>query len=145
MHNHNQPPPRLHPPLPRNEAEVITAPYLEMVDVCLEKFSSRPPTFYNKERHMVSTRIIECVLLPLAIMSFVALCLVRMFYLPHWLGIRVAPWADIIILQPMACSFPLIPVSLPFLWTFLQCIGNSRLWKGLQVWGFDEVDCESYF
>jgi len=126
--------------LGKNEAEVISAPYLEMVDISLNRLlTSRPSTFYNKERHTVVTRIIECILLPLAIMGFVALCLVRMFYLPHWLGIRVARWADIIILQPMASTFPLIPVALPFLWSFLHCIGNARLWKGLQFWGFEMV------
>lgn len=82
-------PPRLHPPLSEREAIVTAAPYLEMVDLCLDIYLHRPPSFYNKERHTVVARIVECVLLPLAIMTFVALCLVRMFYLPHWLGIRV--------------------------------------------------------
>ncbi|OXA57950.1 hypothetical protein Fcan01_07407 [Folsomia candida] len=129
-------PPRLHPPLSEREAIVTAAPYLEMVDLCLDIYLHRPPSFYNKERHTVVARIVECVLLPLAIMTFVALCLVRMFYLPHWLGIRVARWADIILLQPMASTFPLIPIALPTLWTLLQCIGNAKLWKGLRIWGF---------
>lgn len=126
------PPPRLHNPFPKPLAVVTTSPYIDMVELSLKHFLSRPPTFYNKERHTIVTRIIECIVLPLGIMSFVALCLVRMFYLPHWLAIRVAPWADIILLQPMANTFPLIPVALPFLWLFLSCVGNAKLWEVLE-------------
>jgi hypothetical protein len=108
--NSCQTPPRLHAPHPQREALVTLAPYLDMVDMCLDNYLIRPPSFYNKERHTVVARIVECILLPLAVMTFVALCLVRMFYLPHWLGIRIAPWADIILLQPMASTFGLIPV-----------------------------------
>ncbi|ODN05210.1 hypothetical protein Ocin01_01491 [Orchesella cincta] len=128
------PPPRLHNAFPKSLAVVTTAPYIDMVDLSLKHFLRRPPTFYNKERHTIVTRIIECIVLPLGIMSFVALCLVRMFYLPHWLAIRVAPWADIILLQPMTNTFPLIPVSLPLLWILLNCVGNAKLWEMLEVW-----------
>lgn len=41
-------PPRLHSPLPDCEALVTSAPYLSMVDLCLNTYLTRPPSFYNK-------------------------------------------------------------------------------------------------
>jgi len=126
------PPPKFHEPLSQSLAVVTAAPYIELVDITFEKFLNRPPTYYNKEKHLMVTRIMECLLLPLALMTFVVLCLIRMFYLPHWLGIRVAPWPDIIFLQPMAHTFSLLPVALPTIWSLLECVGNMKIWKSIE-------------
>ena len=119
--------PRLHVPLDCSFAVVLESPYSQMVRMSLETFLKRPRSFYTKERHAIVTRIVECILLPLGLMIFVAVCSVRMFYLPHWLGIRVAPWTEILILQPIVNTFPLIPVALPFIYVLLHSIGNAKI------------------
>jgi len=119
--------PNLHVPMESTFAIVLEAPYKQTVQLCFDTFLRRPKTFYVKERYRIVNSLIECVVLPLALMIFVSLCIVRMFYLPHWLGIRIAPWTEILILQPIANTFSLIPVALPLMSVFLHCIANAKI------------------
>lgn len=119
--------PNLHVPMESQFAVVTESPYKTMIQMSFDSFLKRPKTFYVKERYRIMIGLIECVMLPLALMIFVSLCIGRMFYLPHWLGIRVAPWAEILILQPIVNTFSLIPVALPFICVFLHCIANAKI------------------
>ena len=83
----------------------------------------------------------QVVILPVALMIFIAFSLVRLFYLPLWLGIRVAPWSEVILLQPITYTLPLLPIGLPFIWYLLHAIGNAKVHVLFQLAKDSEFDC----
>lgn len=120
--------PKLHSPVESTFAVVLEAPYKYAVTNSLQSHLKRPISFYINERHVVLTKIIQSRVMPIGLLGFLALSLIRMLLLPKWLGIDVAHWTDILLLQPLTYTFPLIPLALPVIVSFLNAIGNAKLY-----------------
>lgn len=92
--------------------------------MALEQALDRPVTYHNRERHLVMICCIEQLVYPILLIVVLIVNLIRYLYLSDLVGIGT--WYDMFLLQPIAVTLPLLPISFPTWWIFLNCFGMAR-------------------
>ncbi|XP_033214958.1 transmembrane protein 94 isoform X2 [Belonocnema kinseyi] len=116
--------PQARTPLKNKIYELKETPYLTNLRMALEQALNRPVTYHNRERHLVMICCIEQLVYPILLIVVLIVNLIRYLYLSELVGIGT--WYDMFLLQPIAVTLPLLPISFPACWIFLNCFGMAR-------------------
>ncbi|XP_051174017.1 transmembrane protein 94 isoform X2 [Leptopilina boulardi] len=111
-------------PLKNKNYKLKETPYLTNLRLALEQALDRPVTYHNRERHLVMICCIEQLLYPILLIIVLLVNLLRYLYLSEFFGI--GPWYEMFLFQPIAVTLPLLPISFPVWWIFLNCFGMAR-------------------
>ena len=116
--------PQARTPLKNKIYKLKETPYLTNLRMALEEALDRPVTYHNRERHLVMICCIEQLVYPILLIIVLIVNLIRHLYLSEYMGLGT--WYEMFLLQPIAVTLPLLPISFPAWWIFLNCFGMAR-------------------
>lgn len=118
----SMPQPRV--PLRNRRYKLQETPFLTSLRQALDFALDRPVTCFNRERHIIIVYCIEQLFYPIMLVFLLVFNVVRYLYLYKFVGI--GHWTEMFLIQPVAVTLPLLPVTLPIWWIILNCFGMAR-------------------
>ncbi|XP_069358868.1 transmembrane protein 94 isoform X4 [Maniola hyperantus] len=114
--------PRVRTPHPNEAYKMCETPYLNNLKLALGQATARPVTVFEKQRYLCTVKILEGIVLPVAVSLVLAASAAR-----HVARLPGAPhWSEVYLLQPAAASVPLLQIFFPLAWVTLNCYGLAR-------------------
>jgi hypothetical protein len=117
--------PELRQPLPDLTCVIKTTPYIENLQITLDKFLDRPPSIHNQLRHLLVTKCIQQYFFIVIALIVITVGSLRLSGL-YLSGRRRHSWEDFLVLN-CAVLIPLLPFLFPTLWQLLNLWGAASL------------------
>ncbi|XP_052740151.1 transmembrane protein 94 [Bicyclus anynana] len=113
--------PRVRSPHPNKTYRMCETPYLKNLKLALDQATARPVTVFEKQRYLCMVKILEGIVLPVAVALTLAASVARQLC-----GLPSAHWSEAYLLQTVAASLPLLQIFFPVTWITLNCYGLAR-------------------
>ncbi|XP_018571682.1 transmembrane protein 94 isoform X2 [Anoplophora glabripennis] len=116
--------PKSRKPLEPKKYRLLETPYLNNLKVFLEQALDKPITQLNQQRHLVTIKVIERVLLPITFILVLLVNLFRYFYFHKYLGRYLV--SNTLFIVPSNVILPLLPLVFPLVWNVANYVGMAR-------------------
>ncbi|CAH1388876.1 unnamed protein product [Nezara viridula] len=116
----------------KNKRFILTeTPLLRNIkDVLDANLQKNCVTSFDKQIHMLMTKCIQNIAVPLILISTILLGLLRTVYVDNWIG--NGHWTVTFLLTPSCIMISLLPICFPACWIALHTLGNAKLSAFLQ-------------
>ena len=113
-------------PLPDLICVLEVSPYIENLQISLDKFLERPPTIHNEQRHLMISKLIQRYLFIIILVVIVITAVLRItgIFIPGKVPIS---WQNIFVRNSVAALLPILPLMFPVLWISIDLWGIARL------------------
>ncbi|XP_074040691.1 transmembrane protein 94-like protein l(2)k05819 isoform X2 [Leptinotarsa decemlineata] len=116
--------PKSRKPLEPKKYRLLETPYLNNLKIFLEQALDRPVTLLNHQRHLVTIKIVEQVMLPFTFISVLFVNLFRYFYFHKYFGRYLV--SNTLFIVPCNVVLPLLPMIFPLFWNLVNYFGIAR-------------------
>lgn len=116
--------PKSRSPLEYKKYKLLETPYLNNLRIVLEQALDRPISQLNQQKHFLSIKVFERIILPTVLALILTVNLIRLIYLETYIG--KASLVDLFVLVPISTIVPLLPLTFPLIWTLSDYYGLAR-------------------
>lgn len=113
-------------PLPDLICVLEVSPYIENLQISLDKFLDRPTTIHNEQRSLMISKFIQRYLFTIILVAIVITAILRItgIFIPGKVPIS---WQNIFVRNSVAALLPILPLMFPVLWISIDLWGIARL------------------
>ncbi|XP_056644666.1 transmembrane protein 94 isoform X2 [Diorhabda sublineata] len=117
--------PKYRKPLEPKKYRLLETPYLNNLKIFLEQALDRPVSQLNQQRHLVTIKIVEQMILPFTFVLVIVINLFRYFYFHKYFGRYLV--SNTLFIVPCNVILPLLPMIFPLFWNLANYIGSARI------------------
>ncbi|CAG9860047.1 unnamed protein product [Phyllotreta striolata] len=117
--------PKYKKPLEPKKFRLLETPYLNNLKIFLEQALDRPVSQLNQQRHLVTIKIVEQMILPFTFVLVLVINLFRYFYFHKYFGRYLV--SNTLFIVPCNVILPLLPMIFPIFWNFSNYFGAARI------------------
>ncbi|CAH1113628.1 unnamed protein product [Psylliodes chrysocephalus] len=117
--------PKYRKPLEPKKYRLLETPYLNNLKIFLEQALDRPVSQLNQQRHLVTIKIVEQMILPFTFVLVIVINLFRYFYFHKYLGRYLV--SNTLFIVPCNVILPLLPMIFPLFWNLSNYFGAARI------------------
>lgn len=117
--------PKYRKPLEPKKYRLLETPYLNNLKIFLEQALDRPVSQLNQQRHLVTIKIVEQMILPFTFVLVIVINLFRYFYFHKYFGRYLV--SNTLFIVPCNVVLPLLPMIFPLFWNLTNYIGSARI------------------